>query len=108
MDMKSTFIFTLVSFCPNVTGSYFLSTINERYDLCSPTLSLSGRLSPWMHDFQNTVSCLYSGHHLELVSSLARSVIAGDHFSQTSVAGDLATVRFIGASVIAGYPQGEI
>ena len=35
------------------------------------------------------------------------SVIAGVYFSQTSVAKDLATVRFIGASVMAGCPQGE-
>ena len=105
--MKSTFKFTLVSFRPNITDSYFLSTINERHDVCSPTLSLSGRFSPWKDDFQNTVNCLYSGHHLELVSSLARSVIAGVYLSQTSVAGDLTTVRFLGVSVIAGCRQGE-
>ena len=38
MDMKSAFKFSLVSFCPNVTVSYFHSSINERR-VCSPKLS---------------------------------------------------------------------
>ena len=58
--MKSSFKFTLVSFRPNITDSYFLSTKNEIHDVCSPTLSLPGRLSPWMDDLQNTVNCLYT------------------------------------------------
>ena len=45
MDMKSAFKFSLVSFRPNVTVSYFNSSINERH-VCSPKLSLSGRFSP--------------------------------------------------------------
>ena len=67
MDMKSTFKFTLVSFRPNVTDSYFLSTINKRH-VCCPTLSLSGSFSPWMDDLENTVNCLYSGHRVENLS----------------------------------------
>ena len=47
MDMKLTFKFTLVSFRPNVTDSYFLCTINERH-VCSRTLSLSGKPTRWM------------------------------------------------------------
>ena len=57
MDMKSAFKFSLVSFRPNATDSYFLSTINDRH-VCSPTLSLSGRFSPCMDDLQNTVNSL--------------------------------------------------
>ena len=45
MDMKSAFKFSLVSFRPNVTVSYFHSSINERR-VCSPKLSLYGRFSP--------------------------------------------------------------
>ena len=59
MDMKLAFKFSLVSCRPNVTDSYFLSTINERH-VCSPTLSLSGRFSPWIDDLRNTVNCLYT------------------------------------------------
>ena len=45
MDMKWAFKFSLVSFRPNVTVSYFPFSINERH-VCSPKLSLSGRFSP--------------------------------------------------------------
>ena len=46
MDMKSAFEFSLVSFRPNITVSYFHSSINERH-VCSPKLSLSDRFSPF-------------------------------------------------------------
>ena len=62
---------------------------------------------------KNTVNSLYSGHcrDLELVSSLARVRKSGTLF-QSNVcnlffAGDLAAVRIIWVSAIAGCPQGE-
>jgi len=61
----------------------------------------------------NTVNSLYCGHcgDLELVSSLARVRNSGSLF-QSNVCnlflpGNLAAVRIIGVSVIAGCPQGE-
>ena len=52
-----------------------------------------------MHD--TIVNSLYCGHcrDLESVSSFKRLLFV--------FAGDLAAVRFIRVSVIAGYPQGE-
>ena len=69
----------------------------------------------WTRGLRITFNSLYSGHcirrGLEFVSSLARVRNSRSLFQWNVCnflfAGDLATVRFIGVSVIAGCPQAE-
>ena len=105
-----TSLFTITT--TRLGGEIYLSDINIHTGCCLVNCVLLHNPLNLKVAYQNTVNSLYCRHcgDVESVSSLARVRDSGSLF-QSNVcnifAGDLAAVRIIGVSVIAGCPQGE-